>query len=54
MVVRCSATASLSISVSYADPNMTAYDSGEAYVFGYVNDELERTIDISAEVTIRW
>jgi hypothetical protein len=54
MVVRCSASARLSISVSYADPNMTAYDSGEAYVFGYVHDELERTMDISAEVTVHW
>jgi hypothetical protein len=56
MVLRCSAMASLSISVSYADRSMTMYDSEDKreYVFGHVSEDLDRTVDVSAEVTILW
>jgi len=56
MVLRCSAIVNLSISVSYADRNMTMYDSEDKreYVFGHISEVLERTISVSAEVTILW
>jgi hypothetical protein len=56
MVLRCSAMASLSIRVSYADRNMTMYDSEDKqeYVFGYVREDLDRSVSISAEVKILW
>jgi hypothetical protein len=54
MVLRCSATVGLSIHVSYVDRNMTVYDreEGREYVVGHVSADLDRTIDVSAEVTI--
>lgn len=56
MVLRCSAMVNLSISVSYADRNMTMYDSEDKreYVFGHISEDLDRTISVSAEVTILW
>jgi hypothetical protein len=56
MVLRCSATVDLTASVSYDDPNQTYWDSEdkELYVTGYVRADLDRTVDVSAEVTILW
>jgi hypothetical protein len=56
MVLRCSATVHLSISVNYADRDMTMYDHEDKmeYVFGYVSQNIERTVNVSAEVTILW
>ena len=54
MVLRCSATVGMTASVSYDDPNQTYWDSEdkELYVAGHINADLERTVDVSAEVTI--
>ncbi len=56
MVLRCSATVDLTASVSYDDPNQTYWDSEdkEVHVGGYISADLERTVDVSTEVTIRW
>jgi hypothetical protein len=56
MVLRCSATVDLTASVSYDDPNQTYWDSEdkELYVAGHVGADLDRTVDVSAEVTIMW
>lgn len=56
MILRCSATVNMSVSVSYPDPAMTTYDSEDksVYVFGNISEDLDRTIDILAEVTILW
>jgi len=42
--------------VSYDDPNQTYWDSEDktAYAAGYVRADLDRTIDVSPEVTILW
>jgi len=56
MVLRCSAIVDLTASVSYGDPNQTYWDSEdkEMYVAGHVSADLDRTVDVSAEVTILW
>ena len=56
MVSRCSASVNLSVSVSYADRNMTMYDSEDKmeYVFGHVSEDLDRDVEVTAEVTILW
>jgi hypothetical protein len=56
MVLRCSASVNLSVSVSYADRNMTMYDSEDKqeYVFGHVSEDLDRDVEVTAEVTILW
>lgn len=56
MVLRCSANVDLTATVSYDDPDRTFWDSEDkaAYVAGHIRAELERTIDVSAEVTILW
>jgi hypothetical protein len=56
MILRCSAMVDLTARVSYDDPNMTFWDSEDktAYVAGHVNADLDRTIDVTAEVTILW
>lgn len=56
MVLRCSASVNLSVSVNYADPDMTIYDHEDdrELVFGYVDDDLDRDVQVTAEVTILW
>ena len=56
MILRCSASANISVSVNYADRNMTMYDSEDKreYVFGYVSEDLDRDVQVTAEVTILW
>ncbi len=56
MVLRCSASVNLSISVSYADRDMTVYDREDdtEYVFGHLSGDLDRSVQVTAEVTILW
>jgi hypothetical protein len=56
MVLRCTATVDLTASVSYDDPNMTFWDSEDkiAYAAGHIRADLDRKIDVAAEVTILW
>lgn len=56
MVLRCSVTMDLTASVSYGDPNKTFWDSEDksTYVAGYIRENLDRTIGVTAEVTILW
>lgn len=56
MVLRCTATVDLTASVSYDDPGMMYWDSEDKVAIsgGSVRADLERTVDVSAEVTILW
>jgi hypothetical protein len=56
MVVRCSASVNITASVSYDDAAMQVWDSEDKVLhsFGSVEEDLDRTIDVSAEITILW
>ncbi|HEX3681717.1 MAG TPA: PIN domain-containing protein [Bryobacteraceae bacterium] len=56
MVLRCTATVDLTASVSYDDPDMIYWDSEDKVAIsgGSIRADLDRTIDVSAEVTILW
>jgi hypothetical protein len=56
MVVRCSASVNITASVSYDDPAMQIWDSEDKVLhsFGTLRADLDRTIEVSAEITILW
>ena len=56
MVLRCSSTVDLTASVSYDDPNMVYWDSEDKVAIsgGSIRADLDRTIHVSAEITILW
>ena len=56
MVVRCSASVNITATVSYDDPAMQMWDSEDKVLhsLGTLRADLDRTIEVSAEITILW